>query len=224
VRRRPGFRRVYDLPDRVLPGAVLGAPTPSAADAQRELLAVAAAAQGVGTAADLIDHFRLPAREARPRLDELVEEGRLLPVRVQGWGEPAYLHAGARVPRRAGAAALVSPFDPLVWHRPRVERLFGIRFRLEIYVPAHRRVHGYYVLPFVLGDRVAARLDLKADRAAGVLRVRAAHAEAGEDTAAVAAALVPELRAMAAWLGLGDVAAAPAGDLAPGLAVALALA
>jgi uncharacterized protein YcaQ len=221
VRRRPDFTRLYDLPERVLPPEVLAAPTPAAPDAQRELLAIAAAAQGVATAADLIDHFRLPAREARPRLAELVEEGRLLAVRVRGWEEPAYLHPGARVPRRTSAAALVSPFDALVWHRPRVQRLFGIRFRIEIYVPAARRVHGYYVLPFVLGDRIAARVDLKADRAAGILRVRAAHAEEGEDPGAVAPALVTELRALAGWLGLGDVEPAPAGDLAPALADAL---
>lgn len=203
---RRGFERLYDLPDRVLPPAVAGAPTPTEAEAQRELLRIAARALGVATEADLRDYHRLDLADARARIAELAEAGDLVPVEVEGWGRPAWLHPGAARPRRLEAAALLAPFDPLVWRRERAERLFGFRYRIEIYVPAHRRTHGYYVLPFLQGERLTARLDLKADRQAGVLRVQASHREDHADPAAIAPALAPRLAEMAAWLGLKDVA------------------
>jgi len=217
--RRRGFERLYDVPERVIPRAILGAPTPPVDEAQRELVRTAARAYGVATERDLRDYFRLPVAEARERVAELTEAGELLRVAVEGWREPAYLHAHAKVPRQATGAALVAPFDPLVWERSRALRLFGMRYRIEIYVPAPQRVHGYYVLPFLLGERLVARVDLKADRQAGVLRVQAAHAEPAAPPE-TAQALRAELELMAGWLGLGDVAVAPFGDLAPALAVA----
>jgi uncharacterized protein YcaQ len=220
--RRPGsFERVYDLPERVLPPAILAAPTPAIDEAHRQLLARAARALGVATAPDLADYFRIKRPAARPRIAELVEAGALVPVAVDGWREPAYLDPAAAQPRAVAARALVGPFDPLVWHRDRALRLFGFHYRLEIYTPAPKRVHGYYVLPFLLGDRLVARVDLKADRAAGVLRVHGAFAEPDVDAPAVAAALATELRAMAAWLALTDVVAAARGDLARPLRAAL---
>ena len=219
--RTASFERVYDLPERVLPRAVWEAPTPTEADAQRALLSIAGRALGVATAGDLRDYHRLGPEDARARIAELVEAGELIPVAVRGWTRPAFLHREARRPRRIDARALLAPFDPVVWERDRTERLFGLRYRIEIYTPADKRTHGYYVLPFLLGDRLAARVDLKADRAAGVLRVQAAHREpeAREDAAA---ALAAELRVMAGWLGLAEVRLAGRGDLAPDLAAALA--
>jgi uncharacterized protein YcaQ len=214
--RRRGFERLYDVPERVLPRAVLEVPTPSVEDAQRELLRTSARALGVGTERDLRDYYRLPVADARARVAELVEAEELVPVAVEGWRETAYLHAGARIPRGATGAALVAPFDPLVWERARVERLFGMRYRIEIYVPAPKRVHGYYVLPFLLGDALVARVDLKADRQEGVLRVQAAHAEP-DAPGETAEALRSELERMAAWLGLGGVAVERRGDLAAAL-------
>src|SRR3954470_15263814 len=209
--RRRRFERLYDVPERVLPAAVIAAPTPPREEAQRELLRVAARALGIATASDLRDYFRLPAADAKPLFDDLVEAGDLLPVEVEGWRGPSYLAPGARVPRAVDACALVGPFDSLIWERPRVERLFGFRYRIEIYVPKEQRVHGYYVLPLLLGDRLVARVDLKADRAAGVLLVQAAHTEA-DAPGETAEALAAELARMASWLRLGDVVVAGAGD------------
>jgi uncharacterized protein YcaQ len=211
--RRGSFERVYDLPERVIPAAVLDLPTPDEAAAQRALLERSARALGIATAADLRDYFRLSPAEAAPRIAELVEAGTLSPVAVQGWRQPAYLHREARRPRRAEGQALLVPFDPLIWDRARTERLFGLRYRIEIYTPAERRMHGYYVLPFLLGDRIAARLDLKADRRAGALLVQSAHGEA-DAPAETPARLAAELRLMAEWLGLEAIRIRPKGDLA----------
>lgn len=221
ARRGPNFERWYDLPERVLPAEVLARSTPARDDAHKALLVVAALGHGVGTARDLADYFRLPVAGVRPLLRKLVEEGRLRPARVEGWAEPAYRHPDVTLPRSVRARALLSPFDSLIWERARAERLWGFRYRVEIYVPSHRRVHGYYVLPFLLGEDLVARVDLKADRAEEVLRVRAAHAEPGVDRLEVATELVAELRGLADFLGLArGVVVEPAGDLAPALAVA----
>jgi len=212
--RRSNFERLYDLPERVLPAEILASPTPTEADAQRMLVSLAARALGIGTEGDFLRYFRL-GPEAKGRVAELAETGELIPLAVAGWNRPAYLHRDAARPRRLAVNALVSPFDPLLWERDRAERLFGFRYRIEIYVPAHKRTHGYYVLPFLMGERFAARVDLKADRQEAVLHVLAAYAEEATDRAAVAEALVPELVALAAWLGLARVKIASRGDLAP---------
>lgn len=202
---RRGFERLYDLPERVLPAAIVDAPTPEPAEAHRRLIGVAARALGIATEPDLRDYFRMDPSDSKVALAALVEAGDLRPVAVEGWSAPAYLVPDTIVPRRIGARALVSPFDPLVWERARIERLFGFRYRIEIYTPAHKREHGYYVLPFLMGDRIVARVDLKADRAAKRLIVHAVHIEPGEPAAEVGTALDAELAEMARWLGLSGI-------------------
>jgi uncharacterized protein YcaQ len=218
--RRPSFARVYDLAARVIPTEHYRRRV-GPEEARRELLRRAARAHGVGTAADLADYYRMPIGEARPRLAELVAAGELREARVEGWREPAYLDPEARLPRRIDAAALLSPFDPVVWYRPRAERLFAFDYRIEIFVPQAKRKWGYYVLPFLLGDRLVARVDLKADRAGRCLLVPAAYLERGAEPGAVATALAAELQRMAAWLGLDSIAVGRRGDFVRPLAAAV---
>ena len=219
--RRGTFERVYGLPEKVLPKAVWSAPTPSREEAHRILLRRAARAMGVATERDLRDYFRMGVADARQGVAELVEAGDLTPVAVEGWGQMAYLAPDAQRPRSIRANALLSPFDNLVWFRERAERLFDVRIRLEIYTPAHKRAHGYYVLPFLQGEAITARVDLKADRKAGLLRVLSTHREPAAN-ATTAALLAVELKLMANWLGLAGVAVASSGDLAPALSAQIA--
>ena len=218
--RLDNYQRVYDLPERVIPRDQLTA-SPDKKTANREMLRRASAALGVATARDLADYFRMSPREAVPRIAELVEEGELSCVEVEDWQEPGYLSASARLPRAIGGASLLSPFDPIVWYRPRAERLFDFHYRIEIYVPAAKRKWGYYVLPFLLGDRIVARIDLKADRKSGRLLALAAHAEPGAPVADVADALANELRALSQWLSLDGIRVSCKGSFARALAAAL---
>ncbi len=213
-RETAGFARIYDLPERVLPAAVLAMPTPSPEEAQRALLLRAAGAHGVATETDLREYFRLPVAQTRVRLAELVEDGALLSVAVEGWGKPAFMLPGTKIPRAVSAAAFLSPFDPLISERGRAERLFDFHYRIEIYTPAHKRQYGYYCLPLLLGDRIVARLDLKADRAESVLLVESAHIEGHAEVGEVASAARAELARMAGWLGLGGVVVKGRGGLA----------
>jgi hypothetical protein len=212
--RRGNFERVYCDPATVVPAEVLARPTPETRDAMVELLERSARGHGVGTAKDLADYYRLPIKAVRPLLEEMADAAVVERVTVEGWKQPAYRHPDAKLPRSVDACALVSPFDQIMWGRDRVERLFGFRYRIEIYVPKPQRVYGYYVLPFLLGDRYVGRVDLKADRASSQLLVQSAHAEAGVDKAEVAHRLAGELRTMADWLGLAEVIVKQRGDLA----------
>ena len=218
--RRGTFERVYGLPEKVLPRAIVDAPTPSREDAQRELLRIAIRAMGVATAFDLRDYFRMPVADAKARTAELVEDGSLVPVTVKGWRDAAFVDPAAKRPRQVNAQALLSPFDNLIWYRERTERMFGVRYRIEIYTPAHMRTHGYYVLPFLEGDALTAKVDLKSDRKAGVLIVQASHAEPWASDA-TPVRLAQELKLMAGWLGLDQVRVERKGDLAGALAEAV---
>ena len=217
IRRRGNFTKEFDLLERIVPAEVLARPTPTAEEAQRELLARSGAALGVGAAADLIDYYRLPVREGRTRLHEVVEAGGLSTVEVEGWNEPAYLHPSARLPRSVEALTVLSPFDPIVWNRDRAARLWGFDYRIEIYVPASKRVYGYYVLPVLDGEQLVARLDLKTDRTAGALRVLGAYAEPGVDQAELSERLRSHLAELARFVGVGEVRYGSRGDLASAL-------
>ncbi|MGH2861379.1 MAG: winged helix-turn-helix domain-containing protein [Solirubrobacteraceae bacterium] len=219
--RRINFERHYDLIERILPAEHLDG-IPVRADAHRELTRLAARALGIATIADLADYWRIPSRDLAPRVSELVLAGELIPVQVSGWESPAYIWYAARRPRALPARALLSPFDSLVFFRPRTERLFDFHYRIEIYTPEPKRIYGYYVLPFLLDEQLVARVDLKSDRPAGVLRVQGAFAEEGVDRAHVARELAAELELCAGWLGLGGgVAVTDRGDLAAELKRAL---
>jgi uncharacterized protein YcaQ len=214
------FARMYDTAERVVPKHIRDLPTPADEEAHRQLVAIATRALGVASEAEIRDYFRMPVLDTRGAIRDLLEAGELTPMTIEGSKGISYLHRDAKIPRRASVATLVSPFDPIVWNRGRTERFFEFYYRIEIYVPAAKRVHGYYVLPFLLGDRFAARVDLKADRQSGVLRVPAVFAEPGAP-AHTAEALALELRRMAGWLGLDDVEPPVGGDLAKPVAAAL---
>jgi uncharacterized protein YcaQ len=218
---RKSFERLYDLTERVLPPEVLSRKV-DAAEGARELVTRAAVAMGVATEPDLRDYYRLQPGHSRRAVAELVDAGVLEPVQVTGWSAPAYRHVQARVPRKITGRALLCPFDPLIWERARTERIFDFRYRIEIYVPESERVHGYYVFPFLLDGELVARVDLKADRAAGALRVQSAFAQSA-DHSRVAVELAAELRHMADWLELDDVVVTQRGDLAPALGAATGL-
>jgi uncharacterized protein len=221
-RRRNDFARIYELAALRLPADLLAAPVIPEREARKEMLRRAARHHGVATFTDLTDYHRQVNAACKPLVAELVEDGELIPVQVDGWAQQAYLHRDARQPRRVAARALLSPFDPLVWSRDRAERLFGFEYRIEIYTPPAKRVYGYYVLPILLGDELVGRVDLKADRSTGRLLVQAAWVEPGVPSEAVAAEVAEELGEMADWLDLPDVVAMDRGDLAPALRAALA--
>ena len=214
TRRASDFARLYDLSERVLPAHVLARPTPDENDARKQLLMLAAQHHGVATFTDLTDYHRQKNAPCKPLLDELVEDGALQEVRVEGWDKPAYLHPHSKLPRRIDACAFLTPFDPVCWNRERTERLFGFHYRIEIYTPAPKRIYGYYVLPILWGDALVGRLDLKADRANRTLLVQGAFAEPGVPAGELAHDVVRELRAMAGWLGLEQVSFGERGDLA----------
>ena len=221
VQERRNFARVYDLTERVLPHDLLDGDLPDEAEAQRALLLLAARSHGVGTARDLADYYRLGIPRARELLRHLADEGALREVSVEGWGDPAYMHPAIRVPRSIHAQALLCPFDSLIWERARTKRIFDYRYRIEIYVPEKRREYGYYVLPFLLGDLLVARVDLKADRAPRRLLVQAAYLEEGHNPRVVAEQLAQSLRVMAHWLELDTVSVERRGNLARHLRAAL---
>jgi uncharacterized protein len=214
TRRPSDFARLYDLTERVLPAEVLALPTPTEHEARKELLRLAAEHLGIATLEDLTDYHRQKNAPCKPLVAELVDEGVLEPVTVEGWGRPAYLYTSAARPRRVDAAAFLSPFDPVVWCRPRTERLHGFHYRIEIYTPAPKRIYGYYVLPFLWGDDLVGRADLKADRQRGVLMAPGVFGEPGVPTGEVAEAMAERLIEMADWLGLDDVEVGERGDLA----------
>ncbi|MCZ4078589.1 winged helix DNA-binding domain-containing protein [Rhodococcus sp. H36-A4] len=220
VATRSGFVRHYDLTERVIPPDILSR-TVNEADAVRELIRKSAVALGIASEPDLRDYYRLSQKQSKAAVAELVEDGVLEPVEVRGWDVPAYLHVDARIPRSVRGSALLCPFDPMIFYRPRVERIFDFRYRIEIYTPQHKRVHGYYVFPFLMGDELVARLDLKGDRARSELQVLGAFVEGERAAGPIAVALAQALREMADWLGLDAIVIGERGDLAPALASAV---
>ena len=202
--RGTDFARIYDIPERVLPEDVLNAPIPSEHDARKQLLVRSAIAQGVATASDLADYYRQKPAAVKPLLVELLEEGELREVAIDGWAEKAFVHRAAKLPKLLHATSLLSPFDSLVWCRPRNERLFNFHYRIEIYTPKEKRKFGYYVLPFMMNSQMVGRVDLKADRANSKLLVHSVHTERGVKRSTINDALNNELGAMAEWLGLGN--------------------
>ena len=218
---RRNFARYYDLTERVIPAEYLNGSTPSIEESHREMMRLAVQAHGVGTAEDFADYYHLKNAQAKARLGELAESGEIQMVNVEGWDQPAYAPLNIESTEPANARALLTPFDPLVWNRDRIERIFDFFYRIEIYVTEPKRQYGYYVYPFVLGDDLVARVDLKAERDKSVLRVKGAFAEEGQDQENVAANLADELRLMASWLGLKRVVAGRKGNLIPELRSAL---
>jgi len=221
VSTRRGFERCYDLRERVVPADIRALPTPSEADAKRALIELAARHHGIGTVGDLADYYRFGKADAMVALEDLVDEGTVIPVEVDGWGQPAYMHADAQLPRSVAGRALLCPFDPLIWERARTERVFGFHYRIEIYVPEPKRAYGYYVFPLLVGDRIVGRFDLKADRKSRRLLVQASWVEPGEQLGPVAEHAATELHRMARWLDLDEVTARPVGTLARELISAL---
>jgi uncharacterized protein len=215
---RQGFERLYELPEKVIPAEILALPTPREQDAQLDLIVRAARSLGIATELDLRDYFRLSPADARRAITAATESGALIPVTVESWKKPAFLHRETKLPRSAGASTLLSPFDPLVWNRDRAERLFNFHYRIELYTPEAKRKFGYYVLPFLHGERLVGRLCLKADRAAGKLLVNTAHREDDVEVDAIAPALATELQRMATWLGLGGIQTTKSGTLAKAVA------
>ncbi len=216
-RRSNDFARMYDIPERMIPADVLARSAVPEVEARKELLVLAAKYHGVGTLTDLCDYHRMKPAVCRPLFAELAEEGRLTPVAVEGWDKQAYMHPEAAIPRRVSARALLSPFDPVVWNRERTERIFGFRYRIEIYVPQPKRQYGYYVLPFLLGDELVGRVDLKADRATRTLLVQSAWGEPGIPEGDVAGEMYEELRLLAGWLQLERIEIVGRGDLSAAL-------
>jgi uncharacterized protein len=217
---RQGFERVYDLPERVIPTEVLDKPTPSERECFRVMIEKSAEALGIATEFDLRDYFRLPVTEARQATLDTIESGILVPVSVEGWSKQAYMHRDAKIPRKAGATALLSPFDPIVWDRDRAERLFNFHYRIELYTPAPKRKFGYYVLPFMVGERLGGRLCLKSERETGTLLVNRAHVEPGEIPDEAAPLIALELRQFATWLGLKKIKIGRVGNFAKALSAA----
>lgn len=221
VADRRNFARVYDLAERVIDSQHLNAPVLPREEAVRELLRTSVQALGIGTAADIADYYRIRPQLVKEPLSELEKDGHLVRVAVEGWNEPAYIRSGATVTDKVEATALLSPFDSLIWKRDRTERLFGFRYRIEIYVPQATRKYGYYVMPFLMGDQLVARVDLKADRQKSTLIVKSAHLEEGQDSGLVTGELAPQLGAMSQWLGLEQVSVDRRGNLSRELAAAM---